>query len=119
MDQIQPYLDKALKLNDTLLGLPALPLVFLACIVFGYVLKAIPFYSNRYIPLGVFAFGVLAYLLITPIQSKVDFGRAIMLGMIAAGAGWFAHRRWVSKWIDDKLFESGDTQTFTDRPEPP
>lgn len=108
-----PYLNDVLKINDTLMGLPALPLVALGCVAFGYFLKAIPVYRNRWIPTGVFAFGVVLNLLITPVQNVQDGARVLILGLVAGGLAWVAHRKLLSKWIDDRLFQADDTQQIS------
>lgn len=111
-----PYLDKLLKWSDTMSGLPALPLVFLGCLAMGYVFAAIPIYKNRWIPAGVFAVGILLNLAITPIDNMQDATRAVILGLIAAGASWLFHKLVLSRWIDDAQFKNGDTEQFTKPP---
>lgn len=102
-----PYLEQAIKINDTLLGLPALPLVAVGCLAIGYFFKALPVYRNRWIPSGVFIFGVLANLTIVPIDNKIDFARAFILGLVAGGAAIIIHRKFLSKY--DDAFASSDT----------
>jgi hypothetical protein len=112
------YLDKLLEYNNALLGLPVLPLVFVACLVFGYALKAIPIYRNAWIPFGVFTFGILANTVITPLQNFRDFSRAFLLGMIAGGCAWFAHRKFLRKWLgEDALSADTDPAAFVKPPE--
>jgi len=108
-EMVIPYLDQVLKVNDALLGIPALPLVFLGCIVLGYMLKAVPFVRNRWIPACSFVFGILCNLGITPLQNLADGIRAVILGMVSAGAAWFAHQKWLKTLIDEKLFQANDT----------
>ena len=108
-----PYLNEILKVNDTLMGLPALPLVAAGCVAFGYFLKTIPVYRNRWIPTGVFTFGVILNLVITPMDGLHDSARVLILGLIAGGAAWIAHQKFLRRWIDDKLFQSDDTQQIT------
>lgn len=103
-----PYLEDALKLNDALLGLPALPLVLLGCIACGYLFKSIPVYPNRWIPAGVFAFGILANLWLGGFK---DAGRGVILGLLAGGAAIIVHRKFLKSVIDEKYFTStGDTE---------
>lgn len=104
-----PYLDQALKINDALLGLPALPLVFLGCLACGYMLKTLPFYKNRWIPAGNFVFGIVANLMLSGTRTSFEIGQAFILGIVAATAAWIAHRRWLSSWIDEKYFDPEDT----------
>lgn len=105
-----PYLEQVLKINDTLLGLPALPLVALGCLAFGYFLKAIPVYKNRWIPAGVFACGTLLNLAITPIDNIQAATRALILGLVAGGISIVVHRKVMSRFINDDEFTNGDTK---------
>lgn len=111
-----PYLEQVLKVNDALLGLPALPLVALGCLAFGYFLKAIPVYKNRWIPAGVFTCGVVLNLLITPIDNVQAGARALILGLTAGGLSWVAHRKVFSRWINDDEFTNNDTQQISKPP---
>lgn len=96
-----PYLDTVLKWNETLNGLPALPIVVLGCIVIGYMVKLIPVVSNRWIPTIVFLFGLGANL---GIQKPDNWVRAVIFGLIAATASIIIHRRWLRDWIDEDVF---------------
>jgi|SRR5690349_2274496 len=116
--ELNTYIDKLIKISDGLLGLPALPLVFIGCLAWGYLLAAVPKYKNAWIPAGVFAFGIVANLLVTPMRNVVDVGRAIIIGMIAGGASWWFHKKIMSRWIADDAFKNGDT-TRTEKPEEP
>lgn len=114
-----PQLETILKYNDALLGLPALPLVLIGCIMAGYMVKLIPVVSNRWIPAIVFACGIVAHLLITPLTDRQSWARAVILGMVAAGAALFIHRKWLRNWIDVDIFSSkGNTEIFNN-PEKP
>lgn len=114
-----PYLDQVLKINDALLGLPALPLVAVGCLAAGYFFKAIPIYKNRWIPAGVFACGVILNVLITPLDSVPSTARAVILGLVAGGLSWVAHRKLLSKWLDEAEFTNGDTTHITKPPTDP
>lgn len=116
--EVNTYLNQLTEWSDKLLGLPALPLVFIGCLAIGYLLAAIPPYPNRWIPPGVFAFGVAANLVVTPLQNKVDVGRAIIIGLIAGGLSWLVHKKFMSKWIADSDFKNGDTQQIPKPPTP-
>lgn len=108
-----PQLETILKYNDALLGLPALPLVLIGCIMAGYMVKLIPVVSNRWIPAIVFACGITANLLITPLSGREGWVRAFILGMVAAGAALFIHRKWLRNCIDVDIFSpKGNTEIF-------
>ena len=104
-NEISTYITKAIEVNDALLGLPALPLVFLGCIAWGYVCKATPFVPNKYIPLLNFVFGCAMNAII---DTKQPIGRAIILGLIASVAAWVVHYKWLYKLIDERVFR-GDS----------
>lgn len=112
---IIPYIDTVLRWNDSLLGLPALPLVLLGCVVCGYMIKLTPFVPNRWIPVCVFAFGILANLGINPPTTFPLGVRAVILGMVAGGASIIVHRKLLRKWIDVNVFETGETK-FINKP---
>ena len=113
-----PYIDQILKINEQFVGLPALPLVFFGCIMFGMLLKAVPTYPNQWIPAGVFLAGILFNLGITP-PTWANAVRAIILGLIAGGGAWIAHRKVVSKWVTSDDLESGDTKFIKPHDVPP
>ncbi len=69
------YLQIALEWNEHLLGLPAVPLVIVGCIAFGYLLRAWPHFDNARIPSWVVLFGVFFYFGLT-IKSCLDDIRA-------------------------------------------
>lgn len=100
-----PYLSQLLKLNQVLLGLPAIPLIVVGCIIFGYFIKLLPIVTNRWIPTWVFAFGIVANLVITPPTSLELLGRASIYGLVCAGVSIFIHRRWLKDWIDIDVFK--------------
>ena len=112
---VLPYLNEALKINDALLGLPALPLVLLGCIVAGYMCKLMPFVRNTWIPSLVFTFGIVANIGIQPPKDIGDGVRALILGMVAGGASILIHRKLLKNWIDVNVFETGETK-FTQKP---
>lgn len=106
-----PYLDTVLKWNETLSGLPSLPIVVLGCIVVGYMVKLIPVINNQWIPLIVFLFGVGANLGIQPPDNWV---RSVILGLVAGTASIIIHKKILKNWIDVDVFPPNDT-----KPTPP
>lgn len=108
-----PYLDQALRLNEALLGLPALPLLFIGCLAFGYLLKTVPFYKNRWIPFSNFCFGILGNLCLSGVSNRYEIAKSVILGIVAAGSAWYVHRKWLSKIIDERYFQPGDTEQLT------
>lgn len=104
-----PYLDHAIKLNNALLGLPGGLISVVGCLAIGYFLKVMPFVKNRYIPMWVFLFGIIANVFITPIANVGDGFRAVILGMVAAVAAVVIHRRFLASY--DKEFITETTET--------
>jgi hypothetical protein len=102
-----PYLDEALKVNEALLGLPALPLVLLGALALGYFLKFIPPFKNEWIPFGVVTGAILANLGIVITEGSGDYIRAVILGMGAGVASIAVHRKWLKDWLDPKIFGVG------------
>lgn len=107
---VLPYLNEALKINDALLGLPALPMVLIGCIVCGYMCKLIPRVQNRWIPGVVFAVGIGLNICMVIPCSLADGARAVILGMVAGGASILIHRKLLKNWIDVNVFETGETK---------
>lgn len=118
------YIERLIKLNDDLLGLPALPLVFIASIVFGYMWKVIPVFNNRWIPAVVFFGGIILNFCMNPHQPTASwgvwFGRNFCLGAITSGAAWVFHRV-VLKKVERRfgLFDGAFDTNFTPNPDPP
>lgn len=109
-----PYLDQVLRFNEQLLGLPALPLVFAGCLAFGYALKAMPFVSNRFIPLWVILGGILGNITLalgtmtgSGLAIAAAIGRQAILGLIVAAAAWLVHNKFLKKYET-----TGNTETF-------
>ena len=103
-----PYLNQVLIWNETLNGLPALPLVLLGCIVIGYMAKLMPFLPNKWIPAIVFLFGIGANL---GIQTPDNWMKAIIFGMVAGAAAIFLHRKFLRKWIDEEALKNDSPDT--------
>ena len=105
-----PYWNTVMQWNEVLLGLPALPMVLIGCIVCGYMCKLIPRVQNRWIPGVVFAVGIVLNLCMVIPCSLADGSRAVILGMVAGGASILVHRKLLKNWIDVNVFETGKTK---------
>lgn len=99
-----PYVAQVVKWSNALYNLPAIPLVVLGCIMVGYFAKLVPIIPNGWIPAIVFLAGIVANLVMTPLNSGPDWGRAIILGLVAGGGSIFVHRKWLKDWIDIDVF---------------
>ena len=99
-----------LDLLHTLWGLPGYALVYLSCIVFGYMAKAsrlVP--DNDKIPLLIFLWGTVWNLLLADTRApgaslRLWIARNLILGFIIAGLAWATHYQWLKGWLDPKLF---------------
>lgn len=107
-----PYLDQALKVNDALLGLPALPLLFLSCLAMAVLLRVIPVFPNQWLASSQIIFGMVANLFVTKLQTGSDWGRALLLGLITGVASVVVYR----KYLKDKIETSFDTGSFNKPP---
>jgi holin family Hol44 protein (superfamily V) len=98
-----PYIERLISYNEQLNGLPALPIVFLSCLGFGYMVKGFPFVSNRYIPVLVNALGILGNVALAAPYAG-DWGNVMALvarqgtlGGIASAAAWFVHNKFLKR----------------------
>jgi hypothetical protein len=121
MEALNPIIEDILKLEG-----PQLMLVFL--IMEGYLLKMLPYINNKYIPFFVVGSGgVLSpFLIAWPDYTKLSYTlrfpevaawiQAIFIGFLLGFAAWYIHRRWLKKWIDDKIPQwnkDGQTEMIT------
>lgn len=100
---------------NRLYGLPAVVLVAISCIVWGYALKFIKRFPNESIPLAVLGWGAFWLPLLseyTPGQMRLQIIRNIFIGLISAFLAWMLHDK-VLKKIEDKL------GLFADDSQPP
>lgn len=120
------YLDKLVQFNDKLLGLPALPLVIVSCIAFCYLLKAMPFVPNKWIPFWNFVLGVGGYSGLTLATLNMNAPKNIiiaalvknaLIGMIGSISAWLIHSR-VLKKLEKRFGFESETEIFTRPPDP-
>lgn len=104
-----PYLDKLLDYNQQLIGLPALPLLFIGCLAFGYMVKGFPFISNRFIPTCVVLLGIVGNMALCLDNLQANWRGAVVtlvrqgaLGGIVSALAWFVHNKWI-KPVEDKV----------------
>lgn len=108
-----PYFEKLVQFDEVLRHAPAGILVFVLCIAFGYVWRAIKVLPNRFTPLVVMLFGCGFNLALNwkgPERLRFAVG-----GFIIGFAAWVVHRL-VIKRIEDKFgmtLAEDDTTTFT------
>ena len=123
-------INTALQYLDKIQGLSAVALVFLSCIVIGYVLRLIKSFPNEGIPVVVILWGALVMLFIadpraTTMPARVWTVRNILVGLIIGMAAWVSHKM-VLSYLEDFLiakFNLGNTTFFrksdSDRQIPP
>lgn len=116
--EVNKWLEYVLKFNDTFSGLPGTPAALVGCIVFGYFLKVVPSFPNKWIPVGVFGFGIVVNTLMTSTLTVHSLVRGIILGLLVGAVSIVLHRKVLSRWIDDKTFTSFDTDTIKKPTEP-
>lgn len=102
-----PWLDTIMKLNDVAIGLPAIPVVIIGCIMVGYFLKLIPVFPNQWIPAVVILAGLGANLLVTPLDSGINILRAITFGMLCGGLAIWIHQKQLKDVIDVNSLKNG------------
>lgn len=110
MDTLKEIFD----LLHTLYGLPGYVLVYLSCIAFGYLAKAVKFVPNDKIPLLIFLWGTVWNLLLADAKApdaslRLWVARNLMIGFLIAGVAWWTHARYLKKWIDARWFPANVT----------
>lgn len=100
---------------NKLYGLPAVVLVAISCIVWGYALRFVKKFDNKSIPLAVLGWGAFWLPLLSeykPGQMRLQIVRNVFVGFIAAFAAWMVHDK-LLKGLEDKL------GWFQDKPDSP
>ena len=128
-------MDYIIKLNDQLYGAPIGVLIGFFAIVLGYLLKTIPNFDNRYIPIVVVLSSTIGFMLISPecppeIKHRIWQVRNFIIGFIIGFAAWTFHAQILRRFIDPKLFPNEaqpaapetstkpDEQPLVDEPRP-
>lgn len=115
-----PYLQQALQINNTLLGLPILILVVAGCLGLACLFFAVPTFPNRWIPSTTILWGVFLNLVATPLSSVANFMRALILGLVAGVVSWVLFKKFGQRWISPDTFQqNGDTEHVSKSPPPP
>lgn len=101
-------------LQSFLLGGTPFVIVFLCGLIFGYVVKSIPFITNRIIPLLVVVMCSILFRFTEKIADD-DFQkwykpeiRLYMIGGLIGFASWIAHNKYLKKWVDEKWFNGNN-----------
>jgi len=114
-----PYWDVLVSWDAKLAGAPSGLLVFALCIAIGYVWKATRICPNRFTPLAVMVFGLLANLGLN--WKQPDRLRFAIIGLIIGFLAWMFHRLLLKRLEDKfgvKLEDDSDPQAFVKPAEP-
>ncbi len=116
-------MNDGLQYLDKLQGLPALALVFLSCIVMGYVWRLIrlKWFSNDAIPLFVILWGAIANAVMADpraanMPARIWLMRNVLIGAIVGFLAWMLHNYALSKLesaLVTKFPNLGDTAFFS------
>lgn len=121
-------MNELIKLNDQLWGAPAGVLVAIFAIALGYLLKTLPFFNNRYIPLAVVIICTAGFMLCSPTKDaatamRIYLTRNFIIGFIIGVAAWMFHAQILKRWVDPKFFNDDGSTKFLSRkdapPQPP
>jgi flagellar biosynthesis protein FliR len=98
-----------IEINAQLYGAPSGVLVAAFAIALGYLLKTLPFFNNKYIPLFVVVFCTVAFMLIAPAKAadtsaRVWLVRNFIIGFIIGFAAWMFHAQLLRRFVDPKLW---------------
>lgn len=103
---------KLIEWNDQLMGAPVGVLIFIACIVLGYVLKIMEFFPNKRIPAAVVVFAVVLFMCAAPerkeLAMRIWLVKNFCIGMAIGLLAWLAHAQVLKRieekmgWFDDK-----------------
>lgn len=112
-------INSLLKALDKVQGLSAVALVFLSCIVVGYVFRFIKSFPNEGIPVVVILWGALAMLVIADprandMPARIWTARNLFVGLIIGAGAWFSHKLLISRLEDFLMakFNLGNTTFF-------
>src|SRR5512135_2379766 len=119
MNEIESFLDTVVNLLNKINGLPSIAVVFLSCIVVGYVLRFVKRFPNDGIPIAVILWGAAFNPLLADLNSdmgwRVWFIKNFLFGLLWGYLAWLVHNKVLSKIegsipvIGDKL--AGDKPT--------
>lgn len=108
---------------DKIQGLSAVALVFLSCIVVGYILRFIKSFPNEAIPVVVILWGAIIMLFIadpraSTMPARIWTARNICVGLAIGMVSWLSHKLILSR-VEDFVaskFNLGNTDFFNKPP---
>src|SRR5690349_8838056 len=122
MDFLNTALDTASQIVGRLTKLDPANLVWILAIVFGYVLKWVAVFPNRFIPLASCLATISSYcaMVFQAGQPPKKYVADIVLGILFWGFAWGLHAAILKRWIDEKLFQGATGNTaFLDKDKTP
>lgn len=86
-------------------------LVWLLSVVFGYVLKFVSIFPNKFIPAASFVVTLCAYTVMSaePGQPLKKLATDVVLAILFWGFAWGLHKAILSHWIDKRLFDEEES----------
>ena len=111
---------------QSLYGMPGYLLALVSGIAFGYCLKFLTWYPNRFIPTGVIVWSIALNLLLAPTRPngepiKFWLARHFAVGMIIGVLSWIVHNKFLKRFEDriPILRGLGVSDASDDTPQPP
>jgi hypothetical protein len=113
-------MNELIKFNEQLLGLPSGALVGIFAIGIGYLLKTLPWFNNRYIPIFVVTLCTVGFMVVAPVRpvdlcARIYWGRTVLIGFAIGFLAWTFHAQILKRWVDPYFFKD---QTPTDKTNP-
>lgn len=106
MNTIEGGIESMVQILQRLDGAPAIALIFVSCLVLGYVLKGVRQFPNSAIPTAVILWGAIVNPVIADAMNdtplRIWMIRNVLVGAITGFAAWMAHMSILSR-IEDKL----------------
>lgn len=85
------------------MSLGAVPFTVAACIIIGYVFRAVPIFPNKWIPIVVILSGQI-FLLVNPRPTSVEvgayFAHSIIGGLFLGVVAWLLHDKFLQNFED-------------------
>ena len=101
-------LDQLQDTTNWLMNLGAVPFTVAACIIIGYVFRAIPIFPNKWIPLVVILAGQI-FVLLNPRPSSFTvtafYSHGVIGGLFLGLVAWLLHDKFISKFEDKIAFK--------------
>lgn len=105
-ESIESLIESIVVHLQKLEGAPAVAILLVGCIIFGYLLKVIPMFPNNAIPMSVILSGAIVYPIMSdarnPMPLRVWMVRNVIIGLTIGFVAWMLHNKVLSR-IEDRL----------------